>query len=156
MKIYLHSTLVASLTFRSTRRHPSRRPLPRLKPGHERRVGAATHSLKPRPPKLRTRPTRTPGLVDSGTARNSLTPTQPIKSHTHACMGMGYGRLGEGQLWVGYGYNPGWVTLGYPPEGGNLVYTKDTENTKKKVSMHPILLHNTVLFPIIIVLLILG
>ena len=50
---------------------------------------------------------------------------------------MGCGRLGEGQLWVGlqYGYNPQWVTPGYPPEGGNLVYTEDTAKAKKKVSM---------------------
>ena len=60
-----------------------------------------------------------------------LTPTQPAKTHTHTCMGMGCGRLGEGQLWVGYRYNPRWVTPGYP-EGGNLVYMEDTEKAKKK------------------------
>ena len=47
---------------------------------------------------------------------------------------MGWGGLGEGQLWVGYGYNPQWVTPGYPQEGGNLVYTEDTEKAKKKKS----------------------
>ena len=63
-----------------------------------------------------------------------LTPTQPTKTHTHACMtmSMGCGRLGEDQLWVGYRYNPQWVILGYPSEEGNLVYTEDTAKAKKK------------------------
>ena len=75
------------MTLRSTRRRTSRQPLyPRLNPGHERRVGAATRSLKPRPPELQTRPTRTLGPVNSGTARNTLACPHMLHAsptHTH-------------------------------------------------------------------------
>ena len=65
------------------------------------------------------------------------TPTQPAKTHTHACMGMGWGGLGEGQLWVGYGYNPRWVTPGYPSEGGDLVYTEKEIKIQKREKKTP-------------------
>ena len=65
------------------------------------------------------------------------TPTQPAKTYTHACMSMGCGGLGEGQLWVGYGYNPQWVTPGYPSEGGDLVYTEKEIKIQKREKKTP-------------------